>query len=87
MAQESSALAVVVDRKMQELTRTETKTNRRIDIIAVGRDDLSKHNNTIVCGRKGLPQFLPVLLSCRWPSCPSIEKIYGQTWIPVMDQF
>jgi hypothetical protein len=51
MAQESSASAVVVDRKMQELTRTETKTIRRIDIIAVGRDDLSKHNNTIVCGR------------------------------------
>ena len=57
MAQESGALAVVVNEKMQERTRAETATNAGIGIIAVGRDDLkwmkrSKHNSGVACGRK-----------------------------------
>jgi hypothetical protein len=95
VAQESSALVVVVNKKMQERTRTETATNAGIGIIAVGRDDLKWNEEVqtqqrcclwkgvIACGRK-----LLALISFRVCSLVDgdhffcrTEKIYGQTWI------
>ena len=97
MAQESSALVVVVNKKMQERTRRiETATNAGIGIIADGRDDLEWNEEVqtqqryclwkevIACGRK-----LLALISFRVCSladgdhffCRTEKIIYGQTWI------